>query len=108
MSTRLLAVVALASALAAGCGVVGDDAERHAAVVAANCLDCHNSAEKVAGLDLETLKLAAVASNAEVWENVTRKLRAGMMPPAGGPMLDPHARDALVAWIEHEVLKKRG
>jgi mono/diheme cytochrome c family protein len=103
LNTRLLGAAALAGALAAGCGVVGNEAERHAAVVAANCLDCHNAAEQVAGLNLESLKLAAVESDAQIWETVIRKLRAGLMPPAGGPSLDRGARDALVAWVEKEI-----
>ena len=41
---------------------------------------------RAAGLMLDTLDPAAAGEHAEVWERVVRKLRAGMMPPAG---LDP-------------------
>jgi mono/diheme cytochrome c family protein len=103
LNTRLLGAAALAGALAAGCGVVGNEAERHAAVVDANCLDCHNAAEQVGGLNLESLDFDAVDSHAETWEKVIRKLRAGLMPPGDGPSLDHEDRGALVAWIANEI-----
>ena len=47
------------------------------------CVSCHNQRLKTAGLMLDALDLARVGDNAAVWEKVVRKLRAGMMPPAG-------------------------
>ena len=47
VNIRLLGAAALTGVFAAGCGPFGDEAERHAAVVAENCLDCHNAAEAV-------------------------------------------------------------
>ena len=41
------------------------------------------SATKTADLALDTLNLADVAAHADVWEEVVRKLRGGLMPPAG-------------------------
>ena len=52
------------------------------------------------GLALDTLDTANVGPDAEVWERVVRKLRAGVMPPAGRPRPDDEARDALVLWLE--------
>jgi mono/diheme cytochrome c family protein len=98
-----LRAAALAGALAAGCGSGGDQAERHAAVVAANCLDCHNRIEQAGGLNLDALSFDAVASDAQRWEQVIRKLRTGLMPPADRPRLDPAERSALVAWAENEI-----
>ncbi len=104
MKTRLLGAAALAAVLVAGCGLVGNEGERQAAVVRANCLDCHNETEQVADLNLEALLSDAVATDAETWEKVIRKLRAGLMPPAdGGPTLEREARDALVTWLENEI-----
>ncbi|HEX7082272.1 MAG TPA: DUF1592 domain-containing protein [Gammaproteobacteria bacterium] len=99
---RLLGAVAL-GALAAGCGVVGNEGERQAAVIASKCLDCHNEVERVADLNLEALRLEPVWSHAETWELVIRKLRAGLMPPSDGPKLDREARAELVSWIEDEI-----
>jgi hypothetical protein len=104
VKTKLLGAASLAGALAAGCGLVGNEGERQAAVVDANCIDCHNAAEQVAGLNLEAFGFDAVASDAETWEKVIRKLRAGLMPPAdGGPKLERDVRDDLVAWLENEI-----
>src|SRR5215475_1310633 len=47
------------------------------------CVTCHNDCAKTGGLTLENIDPAHVAQNAETWEKVVRKLRAGMMPPQG-------------------------
>ena len=60
-----------------------DSAGSHAALVSRYCLDCHNAAEAAGDLDLEHRELANLVQDADVWEKVIRKLRAGMMPPAG-------------------------
>ena len=39
------------------------------------CVDCHDSEEKTAGLDLGSINLEQVSRHLEVWENVVRKLR---------------------------------
>ena len=49
------------------------------------CVSCHNTRLKTADLALDTLDLAAVGEHPEVWEKVVRKLRGGLMPPAGTP-----------------------
>ena len=104
LRTRLLVAAALAGVLASGCGLVGNEGERQAAVVSGNCFDCHNATEQVGGLNLEAHPFDAVARDAEIWETAIRKLRAGLMPPAdGGPTLERGERDALVAWLENEI-----
>jgi hypothetical protein len=90
----------LAGALVAGCSKFGHEAERQAAVVHGICLDCHDEIGQAGGLNLEPLRLDDVASHAETWEKVIRKLRAGLMPPRGGPTLDRKARGSLIAWLE--------
>jgi hypothetical protein len=47
------------------------------------CITCHNDKLKTGGLSLEGLSLDRVAADAEMWEKVVRKVRAGLMPPAG-------------------------
>ena len=103
MTVRILGVIALSGAIAAGCSGAGNEAERQAAVVDSSCLDCHNAAEAVAGLNFERIGTDDIPANAHVWEDVIRKLRAGLMPPADGPALEPEARASLVAWIENEI-----
>ena len=68
------------------------------------CITCHNSKAKAAGLALDgTDLLAHVSQNAEVFEKVVRKLRAGMMPPPGAPRPDPAVLQTLAAGFENEL-----
>ena len=55
------------------------------AFVEAYCITCHNQKLKTGGLALEGLDVANPGPDAEVWEKVVVKLRAGLMPPAGMP-----------------------
>ncbi|HEU4620489.1 MAG TPA: DUF1592 domain-containing protein [Gammaproteobacteria bacterium] len=103
MRIRLLGAAALAGVLTAGCGVENNDAKQSAAVVHGICLDCHNKTEQVAGLNLESLGFDGIPEHAKTWEKVIGKLRTGLMPPAGGPILDPEKRDGFVAFLEHEI-----
>jgi mono/diheme cytochrome c family protein len=100
---RRLGATVLTGALVAGCGMFGNEAERSSAIVASNCFDCHNAIDLTGDLNLEALSLDAVPADAETWERVIAKLRAGLMPPGNGPVLDLEERDALVAFIEHEI-----
>ena len=52
------------------------------------CVTCHNQKLKTANLLLDQLDLAHLGDHADIGEKVVRKLRAGMMPPAGLPRPD--------------------
>ena len=69
------------------------------------CITCHNERAKTGGLVLTAADLADIPARADVWEKVIRKLRAGMMPPAGSPRPDRAALDALVAHLETTIDK---
>jgi cytochrome c551/c552 len=47
------------------------------------CVTCHNEKAKTGGLVLEKVDATHPELNAELWEKVIRKVRAGLMPPAG-------------------------
>jgi len=67
------------------------------------CITCHNQKLHTAGLALDTLDAAKPAANAEVWERVIAKLRAGSMPPPGLPRPDAATyRDAANS-LENEI-----
>jgi hypothetical protein len=61
------------------------------------CETCHNDRLKTSGLSLQGL---SIDGNAETWEKVIRKVRAGMMPPAGAKRPDRAALDAFAGSIE--------
>ncbi|MEE2637424.1 MAG: DUF1592 domain-containing protein [Acidobacteriota bacterium] len=87
----------------------------HRALLDRYCVTCHNQRTvdgdgpalsplvgqlRAVGLALDTLDLDGVGENAEIWERVIRKLRTGMMPPAGRPRPVAEALDAFAAWLE--------
>jgi mono/diheme cytochrome c family protein len=75
----------------------------HQDLIATYCTSCHNERLKTAGLALDRISVGDVSSAADVWENVVRKVRGGLMPPAGARRPDAPARDALVTWLETEL-----
>ncbi len=64
------------------------------------CATCHSERAKTAGLVLSNADLAHIPDNAEIWEKVVRKLRAGAMPPHGAPRPDRATLDGLASWLE--------
>jgi len=64
------------------------------------CVTCHNDRLKTGGLSLQGLP---VDGNAETWEKVIRKVRAGMMPPAGAKRPERAALDAFAGSIENAI-----
>ena len=103
MNRRLALGFAFASAALAGCDSRQAAIEEHGSVVSRYCVDCHNDAERTAGLTLESRDLANVTAEPAIWEHVIRKLRAGMMPPADGPRPPDEARAGLAAFLEAEL-----
>ena len=117
----LAAVLAGAgSGSAAAQGAAGTEADLSAqkALVDRYCVSCHNEAVvegrdqpssplvaqlRAAGLSLDTLDLTEVDEHADQWEKVVRKLRGGLMPPAGRPRPDAETVDAFVGWLEDEL-----
>ena len=67
------------------------------------CVTCHNQGLKTAGLTLDTLDPAKVAPDAELWEKVVRKLRAGVMPPPGARRPDQAAYHSLISFLETQL-----
>jgi mono/diheme cytochrome c family protein len=64
------------------------------------CVTCHNARLKTGGLLLDQANRANVGADAETWEKVVRRLRAGTMPPQGSPRPDRATYDALIGWLE--------
>jgi hypothetical protein len=67
------------------------------------CVTCHNQRTQTGGLSLDRLDLARIPQDAEIWEKVVRKLRAGLMPPAGARRPDAAATEVLTVWLEGEL-----
>src|SRR5476649_2588489 len=67
------------------------------------CTACHNQRLRTAGLALDILDVTNPGADAEVWERVIAKLRAGSMPPPGRPRPDQATSRALATHLEQEV-----
>ena len=90
----------------------------HRALLDRYCVTCH-SARIVNGagepesalvaqlrsvaLTLDTLDLSAIGAHAAEWERVVRKMRGGVMPPAGRPRPDDAETDRFLDWLEGEL-----
>ena len=70
------------------------------------CMSCHSDRLRSGGLALSALNLDAPDQNiqsAEIAEKVIRKLRGGLMPPAGVKRPDSHAAAEFVSWLENRI-----
>ena len=73
------------------------------ALVNRYCVTCHNANVRRGDLRLDTIDLNDAGKDAATLEKVVRKLRAGMMPPAGVPRPDKATYDGLTSWLETEL-----
>src|SRR5689334_3436284 len=100
---RLRAVHARTFAFVAGgiaSSLLGADPR---AVLDTYCVACHNQKVHAAGLALDTLDVTNAGANAETWERVIAKLRAGSMPPPGRPRPDAATYRAVATSLEKEI-----
>ena len=81
----------------------GHSAAPERALLERYCVTCHNDQLRTASLSLEALDLGDVRADAEIWEKVVLKLRAGMMPPAGRPRPDRETYDRLASFFEADL-----
>ena len=72
----------------------------HRAMLNEYCVLCHDDVEQAGGLTLTKLDWSDVGKNAPEWESVVRKLRAGMMPPAGQARPSDEEVDEFVSALE--------
>jgi hypothetical protein len=64
------------------------------------CVTCHSDRLKTGGLSLQSRDAEHPSVDADTWEKAIRKLRSGLMPPAGAPRPDRTALDTLRATLE--------
>ena len=53
------------------------------ALISKYCTSCHNSSDYAGGIDLQDADAGTIADVPEIGEKLIKRLRAGMMPPAG-------------------------
>jgi cytochrome c551/c552 len=74
--------------------------EQQAALLKQYCVTCHNDRAKTGGLSLASYNPAAGVAQGELTEKIIRKLRVGMMPPAGARRPAPEVLTALAEALE--------
>ena len=84
-------------------GAIQAVASPHRALLHRYCVTCHSNAQYDNGrvpVSLETADISDVSAEPELWEKVLRKVRAGVMPPAGRPRPDQANYDGFVSYLE--------
>jgi len=77
--------------------------DAHRQFIARYCVTCHNQRSMTGGLALDAVDLTRIAEHRDVWEKVVRKMRAGLMPPAGRPRPDEVTYEGFRRWVETEL-----
>lgn len=67
------------------------------------CMDCHNFTDSAGGVEFEVYDPGAAHDDAQITEKMLKKLRAGMMPPAGKPRPDFATVQAFTTSLESEI-----
>jgi hypothetical protein len=97
MIQRILLVALAAASLGFG------QASPDQALLDEYCITCHNAKGRAGGLSLDQLHPAQAASQAQLWEKIIRKVRAGMMPPSGMPRPERKVMDAFLSRVESSI-----
>ena len=74
-----------------------------AALINDYCVDCHNFEDYSGGIDLEGISAHNIAEFPEIGEMVIKRLRAGLMPPAGEPRPEYEVVQSLAANLEQSI-----
>ena len=105
-ATVLVALTAASTSAAQTTTPLSAAAAAHQALLNRYCVTCHNEPLRDRGavpFAFDELDVAHVGADPAAWEAVVRKLRLGMMPPAGRPRPDPASHRRFVTWLESEL-----
>jgi len=77
--------------------------DRHVRMLNEYCSDCHNLDDFAGGLAFDLMNPDNLLADAESWEKVLLKLKAGMMPPLGNERPDARQVTAFVEALERGI-----
>jgi len=97
MKTALIAIVICAAQ------AYSQPIEARRALVQKYCAGCHNDGVMAGGMTLTKLDLAHPWQNSELAEKMIRKVRAGLMPPAGLPRPGAVEMKGFAASLENSI-----
>ena len=87
-AVRLVALASASAAALTAAPALAQGAPDYA-VLETYCVECHNFEEWAGGVAFDTMDFSTLHADAEVWEEVVRKLGGGLMPPPGAEQPDP-------------------
>ena len=73
------------------------------ALVNRYCAGCHSARTRAGNLVLAGVDVASAGSNPELWEKVVRKMRNGLMPPAGNPRPDEATYQQFLTRLQNDL-----
>jgi hypothetical protein len=79
------------------------DARAQGSLLDQYCIKCHNYTDYAGGVEFEVFDPATAYDDAKTAERMVRKLRAGMMPPAGKPRPDFATLQAFASMLEQNI-----
>ena len=79
------------------------DAKPQTSLIDQYCIKCHNYTDYAGGVEFEVFDPATAYDDAKVAERMLKKLRAGMMPPAGKPRPDFATMQAFASMLEQNI-----
>ena len=112
MTRSLLGIAALVTVLPAAVAVLPAQSSSpqadvsiaaDQALVNRYCTTCHGTRMRAGDLVLAGVDVGSVETNPELWEKVVRKLRNGLMPPAGSPRPDEATYQKFLARLQDDL-----
>lgn len=90
-SARLASILAGTAALAGiSAGLAAEvgappktDAHANWKLIEENCFKCHNTDDWAGSVAFDTMTVDSITDEGKVWEATIKKLKGGLMPPAG-------------------------
>jgi len=67
------------------------------------CVRCHSGSNPEGDMHLDKMDTAHIDKDADKWEHVVRKMRAGMMPPSGNPRPANAVYESMIAFAENDL-----
>ena len=84
-------------------GVEAGALEARQSIVEQYCALCHDDGAESGGFAWSSIDLAHPEQNADLVERMIRKIRSGLMPPAGSPRPDIETMDGFAAGLEAQI-----
>jgi Protein of unknown function (DUF1592)/Protein of unknown function (DUF1588)/Protein of unknown function (DUF1587)/Protein of unknown function (DUF1585)/Protein of unknown function (DUF1595) len=96
-------VLLVGATVFATAAAAGDAHVDSGALIGKYCTNCHNGEDYAGGLDLIGTSAANIIDKPDIGEKLIKRLRAGMMPPAGKERPDYETAQSLAELLERSI-----